>query len=73
MCYISGYCYFKLFVKLFVFNFMWNAFVDEVVVSVCCLSRGDYFNFVFNYSVTKESLAEYEVCVPYQYFFPSEW
>jgi hypothetical protein len=38
-------------------------FVDEVVVSVCCLLRGDYFNFVFSFSVTKEGSAEYEVCV----------
>ena len=35
MCYISSCCYFKLFVKLFVLDFVWHVFVDEVVVSVC--------------------------------------
>jgi len=47
--------------------------VDEVLVSVCCLLRGDYFNFLFNFLVKKEGPAEYEVCVPYQYFCLSEW
>lgn len=36
---------------------------NEAVVSVCCLLRGVYFNFVFSSSVTKEGPAEYEVCV----------
>jgi hypothetical protein len=77
--YISGYCYCFLshsrciiLPVIATFSYLLNClyliscgmlFVDEVVVSVCWLLRGDYFNFVFSFSVTKVGPAEYEVCV----------